>query len=575
MKKSILFKTFFGYLLITLALSCLILVFSFKTVKHYYINSLTGELQDLCQVLKPQITSYLNTNNSKGLDSFVKSIDLQIHKRITVITPDGTVLADSQKDPKTMENHKNRPEIAAALAGKTGTSIRYSSTIFEDMLYAAVPVEQNGKTAVILRVSLFLKNVNSLLHSIKMHIMYITLLIILAALIAAYLFSRNMLIPITHLNNAAKKVADGDFNIQVMFKRNDEFKALADTFNNMTTRINGLFGEVSEQKNELNTIINSIVECLFVIESSGRIKLFNESFKKLVQNENIDGRFYWEVLRMPGFKEILENAMKNGTNAVSQLEIGGKIFSLSIAALLSKKEFVVVLHDITQIKNLENKKKEFISNVSHELRTPLTAIKGFTETLESETSKEGKHYLEVMQKHTDRLINIVKDLLSLSELEENGFELDKTSVNIKDMIKDVAKIFEVKLKEKNIRFLIEVKESMKPLNVDQFKLEQVFINLIDNAIKYTEKGEIIVSLEQTGRDTLITVSDTGTGIPKESLPYIFERFYVADKSRSKKLGGTGLGLAIVKHIVLLHNGTITAESEVDKGTKFIVSLPNS
>jgi two-component system phosphate regulon sensor histidine kinase PhoR len=234
---------------------------------------------------------------------------------------------------------------------------------------------------------------------------------------------------------------------------------------------------------------------------------------------------------------------------------------------------VAVLYNITELKNLERVKKDFIANISHELRTPLTAIKGFVETLEEEEEIRNVQYLEIIKRHTDRLMHIVNDLLLLSELEqpESAFVIE--NINLASLAENILKVFEQGAREKGIQLKLVARKDLKTIQADPFKLEQMFINLLDNAIKYTEKGEVSVSLGQGDFKSIIEIKDTGIGIPASHLPRIFERFYVVDKSRSKKFGGTGLGLSIVKHIVLLHGGAIDVESSLGIGTKFTITLP--
>jgi two-component system phosphate regulon sensor histidine kinase PhoR len=232
---------------------------------------------------------------------------------------------------------------------------------------------------------------------------------------------------------------------------------------------------------------------------------------------------------------------------------------------------VLIFHDITDMKHVEQIKKDLVVNISHELRTPLTAIKGFVETLLDEASDEQRDYLDIVKRHTDRLINIVQDLLVLSELEDRpaGFSVEK--VDMGTVINSVVTLFEPKARQKGL----SIKADIEPviISADSFRIEQLLTNLIDNAIKYTEKGEILVGVKADGGNAIITVRDTGIGIPREHLMRIFERFYVVDKSRSRSVGGTGLGLSIAKHIATLHNGRITAESIPLTGTTFTVTLP--
>jgi two-component system phosphate regulon sensor histidine kinase PhoR len=236
---------------------------------------------------------------------------------------------------------------------------------------------------------------------------------------------------------------------------------------------------------------------------------------------------------------------------------------------------VVILYDITEMKNVEKIKKDFVVNVSHELRTPLTAIKGFVETLEESVEDENRNFVEIIKRNTDRLINIVEDLLVLSELEEKGTTLELEELQLKEMVERILKIFEPRMKEKGLGLELHVKGSAPRIMADAFKLEQALINLIDNAVKYTEKGTIAISLRYQDSQVMIEIKDTGIGIPEEHIPRLFERFYVVDKSRSKRLGGTGLGLSIVKHIVLLHNGTLQVKSLPSQGTTFSISLPTN
>ena len=253
--------------------------------------------------------------------------------------------------------------------------------------------------------------------------------------------------------------------------------------------------------------------------------------------------------------------------------MNSRIYRCSATYLASRDEIIAVLHDITDIRGLEKVKRDFVQNVSHELRTPLTAIKGYVETLEEEIDEQYKPYLQVVKRNTDRLIHIVQDLLLLSRLEEEAVRLEPEDVDLAAVIDNALSIFEGRAREKNIRLIREIEGGIPLIRADGYKLEQMFINLFDNAIKYTDRGEVAVSVR--GQDSLvrIEVRDTGIGILRQDIPRIFERFYVVDKSRSKKTGGTGLGLSIVKHIVLLHNGTIDVESAPGMGTRFIITLP--
>jgi len=573
MKHSIFSKIFGSYVLIVLLLSTLILFFSFRVFKNFYISSVTDELKILGNALEPEVALYLEEKRFPALDALVKDLGSKIKTRITVIDTQGVVLADSQKNPKLMENHRNRPEIIQALTNGVGSFSRYSTTIKEDMLYVALPVRENGKTVGIVRLSVLLKDLHNLLAILQKEILKSELIIMVICLIGAFIFLKSLTRPIKKLNIAFQKVASGDFEAKVFLKRNDEVKQLAESFNLMTDQIKTLFEELSFQKDNLNSIFASIQEGFAVLDEKGRIILSNESFKKIGQTKVADEKLYWEVIRDVKFGELVKKVRENKQNLSEELELNGKFYLCSATFLPLREQIVIVFSDITETKNMEKIKRDFVVNVSHELRTPLAAIKGFAETLEEEVGENAKTYAGVIKRNTDRLINIVQDLLLLSELEEKGSKPESEEVNLKQLADNVIRIFKSRLTEKGLDFHLRVEDGLPAVKGDSFKLEQMLINLLDNSIKYTEKGKIVLALKQKEGNVEIIVEDTGIGIPQEHLMRIFERFYVVDKSRSKKFGGTGLGLSIVKHIVLSHKGTIAVESSLAKGTRFTIMLP--
>ena len=306
----------------------------------------------------------------------------------------------------------------------------------------------------------------------------------------------------------------------------------------------------------------------------GAIIYCNESLKAILGRDSaLEGQLYWEALGQSQFIELMEKARSGRISPVEEVEIEGRIFLCSATHVEAEDEMVLVLHDITSMKEVEKIKRDLVSSVSHELRTPLTSIKGFAETLEEEVEGKNKHYVEIIKRNTDRLINIVRDLLLLAQLEEKGVELEIEEVDLKALAEQTMRIFDTQAKEKNLALRLESPADVPWVQADPFKIEQLLINLLDNAIKYTDRGEISLVLGRRDEDVTISVHDTGIGMPKEKLSRIFERFYVIDKSRSRKTGGTGLGLSIVKHIALLHGGEVTVESAPGAGSHFHIRLP--
>ena len=570
MRVTVFVKALIGYIVVAALLSVLVLVFAFQIVKNYYLNNLVDNLTKIAISVRADITDLVIREKVDSLDIMVKKLGTDIDTRITVIDSSGTVLADSEEDPDSMENHKARKEITAALDGGTGEALRFSRTVQKEMLYVAIPIRTNSAITGVLRVSLYASEINSLLSSLQQRVIVVTLVIVAVSLCLAIIFSRNISKPLRQLVDASRRVARGDFDASIITKNRDEFKELSDSFNHMVSQLKTLVGDLTKEKETLDTVLNSIQEGIVVTDKSGKVLLYNESFQKIVKTGLIKGKFYWELIRSPKIGALVDNLDVENNLLSDNIELDGKTYLCSISFMSSSSQIVLTMHDITEIIRLSTIKRDFVINVSHELRTPLTAIKGFVETLEDEEEEKSKRYLEIIKRHTDRLISIVQDLQQLSELEAVE-QLEMEKVKISQLLKPVLKMFEARLTEKALQVVLNVDDIA--VNADPFKLEQVFINLIDNSIKYTEKGKIIISATQDKRETEIVVEDTGIGIPKEHIPRIFERFYVVDKSHSRKMGGTGLGLSIVKHIVQVHHGTITIESEVRKGTRIIIRLP--
>jgi len=573
MRNSLFIKVFGGYLVIICILFLLVPLISFKLIRTYYVNALTENLKNVAITTSPQIAPSLESRRYKELDAFLKDLGGRINARITVIDQEGVVVADTKKDPAAMESHKTRSEVVDALSGGVGKSTRFSVTLEEKMLYVALPIEKDGNALGVVRMSIPLKQIDNLLNHLQLRIALGIVLITLLSIGIAFLLSRGVSKPVSALVRAAKKLAKGEFHTRVYLRTGGELKELATSFNEMADRMEGLFGSLSQKNEELDTVISSIQEILLVLDKDGRIKLTNESFRKAFDGNGTQDKFYWEVMRCPAFSELIKKVMEERRNHIREIEFRDAHYLCSVTFVSSKEEMVAVLYDITDIKNLERMKKSFVANISHELRTPLTAIKGFVETIEEEEEIKNTQYLEIIKRHTDRLMSIVSDLLLLSELEQPGNALEIGEVNLVNLAENILKVFEQGAKAKGLTLKLTVGQDLQPIQADPFKLEQMFINLLDNAIKYTEKGGVAISLTQADEKSIVEIQDSGIGIPGTHLPRIFERFYVVDKSRSKKLGGTGLGLSIVKHIVLLHGGTIDAESSLGTGTKFTIVLP--
>ncbi|MBN2601166.1 MAG: HAMP domain-containing protein [Candidatus Marinimicrobia bacterium] len=565
-------KIFGGYLLIIIILTLLLLTITLRVVENHYVNSLSRSLEKLNISVVPQIIPLIVNSNDEDLDNFIKETGRKLDTRLTVIGADGKVLADSENDPAEMENHGYRGEIKEALSGSRGQYIRFSKTMQRKMLYIASAIEYQGDNIAVMRSSLYLADIDTLLRELRSKIFRISAFVIGLALIGALVYSRSLVRPINMITEASRNIAAGNFKTRVLLKGSKDFESLANAFNRMSEQLNHSFTELEIQRDELRTIIASIQGGLLVLDAKGKVLLYNDGMTSIATEAIEKGKYYWEVFRDTTFLAIIEKTQKDKNGMTQELESGSNTFLCNVNYLKANSETVCVLYDITEIKNLQKVKKDFVINVSHELRTPLTAMKGFIETLEEELPQEHKHYLGIIEKHTNRLINIVNDLLVLSEAEDRP-ALVIEDIQLRDFRENIMRIFEPQAIEKGLVFSWSNPDNITKIRGDVFKLEQVLINLIDNAFKYTETGTVTIAVKRDRLHNIIEVSDTGIGIPVDQQSRIFERFYTVDKSRSRRLGGTGLGLSISKHIVHLHNGEIDIESLPGKGTKFIIRLP--
>jgi len=402
-----------------------------------------------------------------------------------------------------------------------------------------------------------------------------------AAGAVSYLIARGTVRPIRELTAAFRKLSAGDFDVRVLPARRGRLRELGDDFNEMAFKTKSLVAELKQQREALDAIVGSIQGGLAVLDNSGVVVLANESFRRICADLDVVGKHYWEVIRDPHVAGLVKSVGPGQSTATRRCDLGGRDYVCSAGFLPAAERLVLTLHDVTEISRTAEVKRDFVQNVSHELRTPLTAIKGFAETMQPSIDQANRPYLETIIRNTDRLVSLVQDLLTLSELEERGTELQLEDVDLKEIAGQMLRLFEARANSKGLRLVLSVSApqsptpSAKPLSLraDRFKLEQVFINLLDNAVKYTDKGEIELSLSHDDGRAVIKVRDTGAGIAPDHLARLYERFYVVDKSRSRQLGGTGLGLSIVKHIVLLHGGDVTVRSTPGAATTFTVTLP--
>ncbi len=570
-KKTTFLKFFLCNLFILIFTSSIFLKLSIDVIKEFYIENGKKELYRISLSLSEIFKELILRKETQKIDSLCKRYGERLSLRITVIGKDGKVLGDTYKDPKRMENHISRPEIQQAIKKGKGSSLRYSTTLDTYLLYSAIRIEEKGNVLGFLRISTFLKEINRALEKVKYKVLELVFFVFLCSSILAIFFSKTLTIPIEQMVEKVSRIADGDFKVRITRLRRGELGELGRKINDMAERIEQLFEKAKREKDELKNIIDLIPSGICILSDDGTVLLANKAFRDILRKDSIEGKQYWQTTDEPELNLLIQQFEKDQKDLVKEISISERSYLCSIKGVDNKS--FVLLQDITAFKEAERIKKDLVASVSHELKTPITVIKGYIEAiLEMENDEEKRRYLEAAKRNTERMLNIIKDLLILHQIETEK-KLDIEEVDIERLLNSIKEIFSSKIKEKGLFFKVEIDPDARFIRADQFRLEQALINLIDNAIRYTEKGGVKVKVVSEKKNIKIEVSDTGIGIPEEHIPHIFERFYVVDKSRSRKTGGTGLGLSIVKHIISLHKGYIHVRSIPGKGTTFTVFLP--
>jgi two-component system, OmpR family, phosphate regulon sensor histidine kinase PhoR len=561
-------RIFLGYIIITLAFLFVGVALGFLVFQRYarivQVRELLRVAEAQCVAIEPVYTD----KASPALNNFVAKYAERLKLRLTIIDTNGLVLADSDKNAEKLLNHIGRPEVQSALRGHPGSATRFSVSVGRDLLYVAVPLMQQQQISGVLRVSVGVHDMRAYTQSFVLVFLLGGLILVLFIAAYALFLARAIAEPLDELNTAAQAMARGELKTRV-YLRSALFTGIGATFNTMAEKLENTIVQTQQQKQELSALIDALPAGVLVVDAENKVQLFNAAIQQVFAVLPERGDYAWAFCRETVVNDLITTAHA-GRGETRDLVRNNRIFQAT--SRIIPTGVLLLFQDVTDVRALAEIKRDFVVNASHELRTPLTAIKGFSENLVDEVTGEAKHYAEIILRNTERLINIVQDIMLLSELESGRDTLKLEPIQLRHLVDDVLLLFVEKAKTKSIG--LKVSGNMEIIvTADQFKLQQVFINLIDNALKYTDTGKISVCLSAQASTVTIVITDTGIGIAPEHLSRLFERFYVIDKSRSRKTGGTGLGLAIVKHIVLLHNGTIDVASTVGVGTTITVTLP--
>ncbi len=518
---------------------------------------------------------------------FAADADHRAGARVTVINPRGVVLADSEHDAGTMENHAGRPEVRKALQGATGAAVRHSATLDRDFCYVAIPLIYGGQRGFVLRLAVPLEEVDKSVAAVQRRIVEASALAAVLALVLAYFFSIRLSRRIGRLRRFAERLLHSPEPEELVPESNDEVGALSRALNDMGSQLRQSIERLRIESSGREAILASMVEGVLAVDHQMRILFSNESFSKMVRpNTPMPERHVpvVSVIRDSVLVSMLADVLATGEALKARLELpaaAGRVFEVQTAALVTagQRGAIAIFHEITEIERLERIRKDFVANVSHELRTPLAAIRGYSETLLDgglEDASINRKFLETINAHAIRLTNISADLLTLSELDSKNAAVATTSVSLKDSISLAMRTVESEARIRDVKLDCNDFEDIE-ISGHKLRLEQALINLLDNAIKFNRPGgeaRVEVSRSASGQ-AKIRIADTGVGIPAQDLHRIFERFYRVDKVRSRDVGGTGLGLAIAKHAIELMNGSIEVASAPGKGSTFTVVLPVS
>jgi two-component system, OmpR family, phosphate regulon sensor histidine kinase PhoR len=491
--------------------------------------------------------------------------------RITVIDTAGKVLADSEAQPDTMENHAARPEFAAALRGEIGTSTRHSKTVNVDLLYVAVPIAGGA-----VRMAYPLSSIQEANRQITRDLFKASAVAIILALLLAFAATQSIGRRLLRITDFAERVAAGDLSARIQEESSDEIAHVATALDKTARKLEEGFRAVENSRQTLEALLNSMQEAVIAVSQDERVLWANQRMERLVPSGIRLGAPLVQSVRDPEILASINAAVttRDVTVARAAKIFSGRIFDVT-AAPMPGGGAVAVLHDQTEIERVEKTRRDFIANVSHELRTPLTSVQGYAETLlDSPNMPDSlREFVEVIRKNSIRMCRLTEDLLVLARVESGEQNFNFQTSTPQELLDDAMQTFHEIAASRDVE-LSMMNTSTSSVWVDRDAIHQVFANLIDNALKYGgQGGKILIGACDSEDGVQFYVRDFGGGIPSEHLSRLFERFYRVDKARSKESGGTGLGLAIAKHVVRAHAGNIRAESELNHGSTFYFTLP--
>jgi len=590
-RKTLFWKLYPSFLIILFISLLAIVMIALWSFKSFYYQERAVDLEIRAKILTPEFSRLIQAQYFEEVQKESQKLGDESSTRITIILPSGRIIGDNKKDPATMDNHRNRPEIAQAILSGKGLSIRYGHTLAIDSMYFAMPIMAQDTIIGVMRTSTPLYTLQNALWSIYYKVSLGFFILIIITAFASWWMSKALVRPLEIIKVQAQQLAKGDFSSRVQLSSNDslESEQLGQAFNEIAIQLNQRIETILNQRNEQEAVFSSMVEGVVAVNSSENILRINQAAYNIlkISEKNIEGVKLKNVIENTELHNLILFALQQNTPVGQEIIIHNdaeheQVLFAQSAPLLdvhkNKCGTLVVFNDITKLKEFELQRKEFVANVSHELRTPLTAIQGLSETLiefPDLVQDKRAYFIDVIHTHSIRLESIIENLLTLSKIEKETEidEIDLVNESITLALSNAIFLCKDKALKRNIDIILNNAEDIT-FKHNSSLIEQAIINLLNNAIKYSNgNSEIKITVVKQSNDIKISVADQGSGIPEEHLSRLFERFYRVDKARSRQLGGTGLGLSIVKHIALAHKGTVTVSSEINKGSIFSLTLP--
>jgi two-component system phosphate regulon sensor histidine kinase PhoR len=575
------------------AILCIVLItlsavtwFAARSFREFHYDRTRSSLESISRITSLHIKAYLADLQTVEVSDVCRSIGEATGTRLTVVSPTGHVIADTDHSASNMDNHSDRPEIRQAWKAGVGSRIRLSGTLQEEMMYVATLVRIDNKAVAVIRVARALNDINQAVGLLTKRMLLFGLGVVALGALLAMFITRRITFTLNHIKAGSKAYAAGDFSHHLPSSNVAEIDVLTSTLNRMAEELHDRIATITRQRDEQNALLSCMTEAVLAVDTERRLIKVNASARELLQIPEIaPGKTpIAELIRNADLLNIIEDALEADEPVGGEILIPEReqhLFAHGTALTDSENRHigaVLVINDVTRLRRLATMRRDFVANVSHELKTPITSIKGFAETLLEETvdpdSNEAR-FLGIICKQSDRLQSIVEDLLALADIEDSTEKksIEFHTVPIARVLENAVGVCLSAATAHNIKLAVDCNSSLETMaNIQLF--EQAITNLVGNAVKYGLADTTVFVSARVVEDCVeVSVRDQGPGIASKHLSRLFERFYRVDKSRSRKLGGTGLGLAIVKRIALAHAGHVHVESELGKGSTFFMSIP--